>query len=147
MKRDEFPTFIDWWAAHETEYRALSDAEDGNPTPLADLIMTVGHLATQEARQFVADRLEGREKPKGSKRTIAQQAKELGILSMIRNIQEELGCSEYHARGIFMNRHPDITNNEDTLKTYIRRAKDTLKEMMGRKPPPVVQKRRNPEPR
>jgi len=60
MKRDEYPTFIDWWAANEAEYRALSDAQDGNPNTLADLIRSVGTLKTREAREFVADRLKVR---------------------------------------------------------------------------------------
>ena len=147
MKRDEYPTFIDWWAANEAEYRALSDAQDGNPNTLADLIRSVGTLKTREAREFVADRLDGKKKQRGSKRTVGQQAKELGILGMVREIQLELGCTEYHALGIFLDRYPnECGNNEDTLRTYIRRAKATSKAAVGREPPPVVQKRRNSEP-
>lgn len=147
MNRHEYSTFIDWWIANEAEYRALSDAQDGNPTTLANLIRSAGILKTRETREFVADRLEGKKKQRGSKRTIAQQAKEVGILGMVREIQAELECSEYHARGIFLDRYPnECGNNEDTLKTYIRRAKATFKAWVGREPPPVVQKRRNSEP-
>ena len=147
MNRHEYPTFIDWWVANEAEYRALSDAQDGNPTTLADLIRSAGTLKTRETREFVADRLEGKKKQRGRKRTIAQQAKELGILGMVREIKAELECSEYHALGIFLDRYPnECGNNEDTLRTYVRRAKATLKAAVGREPPPVVQKRRNSEP-
>lgn len=146
MKRHECRTFIEWWAINEREYRALIDAEDGNPIPLAKLIKEVGHLATKEAREFLADHLEGKKKKRGVKRTAAQQAKELGILGMVREIQDELGCGEHKAMSIFMDRHPDICENADTLKTYLSRAKSTLKEIFGRKPSPVVRKRPNSEP-
>jgi hypothetical protein len=147
MNRHEYPTFIDWWVANKAEYCALTDAQDGNPNTLADLIRSDGTLKTREAREFVADRLEGKKKQRGNKRTVAQQAKELGILGMIRDIQTELECSEYHALGIFLDRYPnECGNNKDTLRTYIRRAKTTLKAWVGREPPPVVQKRRNSEP-
>lgn len=147
MRRHEFPTFLDWWAANEAEYRALTDAEDGNPAPLASLIRSVGRLETREAREFVADRLEGIKKRRGNKRTVAQQAKELGILGLVRDIEKELECSEYQALQVFMDRYPHITYNIDTLKTYVRRAKATLNAIAGRKDPSVVQKRRNSEPR
>ena len=147
MNRHEYPTFIDWWVANEAEYCALTDAQDGNPNTLADLIRSDGTLKTRETREFVADRLESKKKQRGSKRTVGQQAKELGILGMVREIQLELGCTEYHALGIFLDRYPnECGNNEDTLRTYIRRAKTTLTAAFGRKPPPVVQKRRNSEP-
>jgi hypothetical protein len=140
MKRHEFPTFLDWWAVNEAEYNALSYAEDGNPVPLADLIRSVGRLETGEARDFVADRLEGKPKQKGSKRTVAQQAKEFGILGMIWGIQRELECSEYKALHAFLDRYPDITDDIDTLKTYVRRAKATWKAISGREPPPRFRK-------
>jgi len=147
MKRHDYPTFIDWWEANEAEYRALSDAQDGEPTNLADLIRSAGNLNTRETREYVADQLEGKTKQRGSKRTIAQQVKELKILRLVREIQAELLCSEYRAREVFLDRYPDeCNNNEDTLRTYIRRAKATLKAAVGREPPPVVQKRRNSEP-
>ena len=147
MNRHEYPTFRDWWEANEAEYSALSVAQDGNPTNLADLIRSAGILKTRETREFVADRLEGKKKQRGIKRTIAQLTKELRILGMVREIQAELECSEYHALRIFLDRYPDeCGNNEDTLRTYIRRAKATLKAAFGREPPPVVQKRRNSEP-
>ena len=146
MKRHEYPTFLDWCAVNEAEYRALSDAQDGNPVPLADLIRSAGNLEAREARDFVADRLEGKKKQRGSKRTISQQAKEVRILGMIREIQTELECGEYQAIEVFLDRFPaECRNNRDTLKTYIRRAKATLKAAVGREPPPVVQKSRNPE--
>lgn len=145
MRRDECPSFLDWWVENEAEYRALSDAEDGNPIPLAEMIRSVGHLATLEARTFVADRLEGKKKRRGLKRTIAQQAKEVGILGLVRSIQDELGCSEHRAMNVFLDRHPDACRDLDTLKTYVRRAKETLKDAFGREPPRKVQKSPNPE--
>ena len=146
MRRGEYQSFLDWWIENEVEYRALSDAQDGNPFPLAELIRNVGNLATQEARAFVADRLEGKRKRRGLKRTVVQQAKEVGILGIVRGIQEELGCSEHRAMSIFLDRHPDACSDQDALKTYVRRAKATLKEAFGHEPLPVFQKSRNPEP-
>jgi len=147
MKRDQYPTFLDWWFVNEEEYSALSDAQDGNLVPLAELIEAKGQLATIEAREFVASRLKGEKQKKvGAKRTIAQQAKEVGILGLIRDIQKKLGCGEHTARAVFLDRHSDICSNEETLKTYIRRAKLTLEEAFGRKPPPLVQKGPHSEP-
>lgn len=146
MRRDEFPSFLDWWVENEAEYRALSSAEDGNPVPLADLLRSVGNLATHEARVFVADRLEGKKRRRGLKRTIAQQAKEVAILGAVRSIQDELGCGERRAMSVFLDRHLDECSDEDTLKTYFRRSKATLKEAFGREPPRKVQKSRNTEP-
>jgi hypothetical protein len=146
MKRDQYPTFLDWWFANEEEYRALSDAQDGDPVPLTQLIEAKGHLATIEARLFVVDRIEGIKQKVGSKRTVTQQAKEVAILGMIRNIQKEFSCGEHTARGVFLDRHTDICGNEDTLRTYIRRAKLTLKQAVGREPPPVFQKGPHSEP-
>lgn len=149
MKRHEFPTFLDWWSVNEAEYSALSNAQDGNPVPLANLIRSVGRLETREARHFVADRLEGKKKRKGMKRTIAQQAKELGVLSLVRNIQKELECSEYRAREVFLERYPDVFKDKgnggqnEALRTCIRRAKELLKKAFGREYPPLGQKRRN----
>ena len=60
MKRDQYPTFIDWWAANEEEYYALSTAQDGNPQPLAELINTNGQLDTLEARAFVSSLVMGK---------------------------------------------------------------------------------------
>jgi hypothetical protein len=148
MKRHEFPTFLDWWSVNEAEYSALSDAQDGNPGPLACLIRSVGRLETREARDFLADRLEGKEKPKGRKRTIDQQAYELAVLGMIWNIQRELECSEIGALAVFLDRYPkECGNNLDTLRTYVRRAKATYKAIAGREPSPVFQNRRVSEPR
>lgn len=146
MKRHEFPTFLDWWAVNEAEYRALNDAEEGNSVPLAKLIRSVGSLETQEAREFVADRLEGKKKPKGNKRTVAQQSMELGILALVRDIQKELDCSEYRALEVFLDRYPHVTRELETLRTRIRKAKATLKQAFGREPEPLVQKRRISEP-
>jgi hypothetical protein len=146
MKRDEFPDFLDWWAVNEAEYRALSDAQDGNPGPLASLIRSTGHLETREARDFVADQLEGKKKPKGRKRTIEQQAYELAVLGMIWDIQRELECSETGALEVFLDRYPKECDNLDSLRTHVRRAKDTYKAIAGRKPRPVVQNRRVSEP-
>ena len=146
MRRDEYPSFLDWWVENEAEYRALSEAEDGNPSPLAELIRNLGSLATQEARAFVADRLEGKKKRRGRKREIVQQADELGILGVIRDIQNELGCGEHRAMIVFLERHPNECKSDETLKTYVRRAKASLKEMIGREPPRKVQKSPNTEP-
>lgn len=140
MKRGQYPTFIDWYFANEEEYRALHIAQDGDPVPLAELIEAKGHLATKEARAFVVSRIKGEKNRVGAKRTIVQQVKEVGILGIIRGIQEEFHCGEHTARGVFLDRHSDICDNEETLKTYIRRAKQILKQAVGREPPPVVQK-------
>ena len=146
MKRDKHSTFIDWWIANEEEYRALSDAEDGNPYPLAELIEAGGHLATKEARAFVVSRLKGLPQKTGKKRTVAQQAKEVGILGIVRDIQREFSCGEHKARNVFLDRHPDICDNEETLRTYIKRANATLEQAFGRKPPSLVQKGNHSEP-
>jgi hypothetical protein len=149
MKRHEFLTFLDWWSVNEAEYSALSDAQDGSPVPLANLIRSVGRLETLEAREFVADRLEGKKQQRGRKRTIEQQAKELGVLSLVRGIQKELECSEYRALEVFLERYPDVFKDKgnggqnEALRTCIRRAKEFLKEAFGREPPPLGQKRRN----
>jgi ribosomal 50S subunit-associated protein YjgA (DUF615 family) len=57
---------------------------------------------------------------------------------MVREIQEKESCSEERAMDILLDSYPDI--NRDTLKTYIRRAKQSLTDFFGRKPSPVVQK-------
>ena len=148
MRRHEFPTFLDWWAVNEAEYNALGYAEDGNPVPLANLIRSGGRLETIEARKFLADMLEGKKKQKGRKRTVAQQAKELGILGIIWDIQREFECSETRALEIFLDRYPkECGNSLDTLRTYVRRAKATYKAIAGREPNPVVQKRGISEPK
>jgi hypothetical protein len=146
MKGHEYPTFLDWWIANLVEYKALSDAEDGNPFPLAELIEAKGYLVTKEARKFVAAQVKGEKKSRGSKRTIAQQAKEIAILGILRDIQKELDSGEHTARAVFLERHSNICSNEDSLRTYVKRAKKTLEQMFGRKPPPVVQQRGNSEP-
>jgi hypothetical protein len=146
MKRDQHPTFLDWWCANAEEYCALTIAQDGNPMPLAEFIEVKGQLATKEARAFVASRIRGEKNKTGAKRTTAQQAKEIGILGIIREIQDESQCGEHTARGLFLDRHSDICENEETLKTYIRRAKKTLKLAFGCEPPSVVQKGTHSEP-
>ncbi|WP_439117861.1 hypothetical protein [Nereida ignava] len=147
MKRDQYPTFIDWWVANEEEYCALSTAQDGDPGPLAELIKTKGQLATLEARAFVLSLVMGKKDAKaGAKRTITQQSKELNILMLVRDIQKEFDCGEHRARNVFLDRHPDICDNNETLRTYLRRAKETLKQAVGRYPPAVVQKGTHSEP-
>ena len=138
---------MDWWAANEEEYYALSTAQDGNPQPLAELINTKGQLDTLEARAFVSSLVMGKNHQKaGVKRTVPQQSKELTILMLVRGIQKEFDCGEHRARNVFLDRHPDICNNNETLRTYMRRAKDTLKHAVGRYPPAVVQKGTHSEP-
>ena len=146
MNRDDYPTFLHWYAANQEEYETLSLAKDGNPFPLADFIEAKGFLATNEARTFVASNLKGVKKKSGGKRTVAQQAKEVGILGIVRDIQKELGCGEHTARAVFLDRYPHICQSDETLRTYLRRAKLTLKQAFGREPPPVVQEDGNPEP-
>jgi polyhydroxyalkanoate synthesis regulator phasin len=147
MTSDEINPRLKWFLINEEEYSALHRAQDGNLFPLADFIEKNGHLSTEEARKFVASLLRG-EKPakRGVKRTLAQQSKELGIWGLIREIQTELGCSEYKARAVFLERHSDVCSNDDSLRTYIRRAKETYEGMTGRKPTDRVQKGRNSEP-
>lgn len=146
MKRNDYPTFLDWWVANNEEYQALSIAEDGNPFPLAEYIEAKGYLATKEARAYVASRVKGEKKSRGGKRTIAKQALEIGILGILRDIQKEFGCGEHTAREVFLERHARICSNEDTLRTHIRRAKMTLEQAFEKKVSPVVQKSGNPEP-
>jgi len=130
MRRDQFANFIEWWAVNEFEYRALTDAQDGNPEALAKLVKEKGELNTLEARSWVAARLRGEKLPRGLKRTVAQQAKELGLLGMMLDIQREQNCSEYKAREYLLRQFPEIES--ETLKTYIRRAKKTFKAISGR---------------
>lgn len=146
MNRDNYPTCIDWFFANQEEYNALSDAEDGNPVPLANFIQANGYLATIEARAYVASQIKGEKKKRGAKRTVAQQAKEIGILGLVRDIQQEFNCGEHTARNVFLDRYPDICRNEDTLKTHVNRAKKTLEQIFGRKPGKAVQETENPEP-
>jgi hypothetical protein len=146
MNRDKYATFIDWFFANQEEYEALSAAEDGNPVPLADFIEANGYLATKEAQAYVASQIKGEKKKRGAKRTVAQQAKEIGIFGLLRDIQREFNCGEHTARNVFLDRHSDICSNEDTLKTHVNRAKNTLEKIFGRKPGKVVQETENPEP-
>lgn len=137
---------IDDYLANEVEYRALIDAEEGNPLPLADFIRTVGALQTEAAREFVAARVLGEKKQRGQKRTVAQQVRELYILDLIRKIQVQMNCGEHTARNVFLDRYPGICSNEESLRTYIRRAKKFWKDSFGREPSRVVQKRDFSEP-
>ena len=144
MKREQYPTLLQWVAENSIEYQALGKAEDGDQFPLAEFIERNGVLATKEARAFVAARLRGDRKPSGVKRTIRQQVAELEILVSVRKIQQEEDCLEYRALGIYLDRHPDMIF--DTLKTNISRAKKTLEDFSGCKITPVVQKRPNSKP-
>lgn len=146
MNRDDYPTFLHWFLANEEEYRVLHCAQDGDPFPLADFIDQRGRLATKEARAFVASHLKGEKKKRGLKRSQAQQSKEVIILGFVREIQREMDCGEHSARAVFLDRHPDLCSNDETLRTYLRRAKETLEQGFGRKPPPVVRKSANSEP-
>ena len=146
MNRGDYEIFMDWWIANKDEYEALSVAEDGNPYPLANYIEEHGFLATKEARSFVAAHIRGDKKKRGAKRTIEQQAKEIGILGMIRDIQKGMDCGEHTAREVFLDRHPEICSNDDSLRTTIRRAKKSLKEIFGQEITPVLQKSQNSEP-
>lgn len=145
MKRDVYANNLDWIVANWDEYVALHRAQDGDPTLLAKWIVENGELATKEARQYVSDRLLGKSLKRGAKRTIAQLAKELGILGLIQDIQKEHHCGEPTARKHFLDRYPDICRNEDTLKTFIRRAKETLTEMRSRVSDTAVLKTENSE--
>jgi hypothetical protein len=138
MKREDYPTPLDWYVANEKEYRALSAAEDGNLRPLAEYIEQGGVLATREACAFVAARLRGDKRKKGQKRTIRQQTKEIIILGLVRDIQAEQTCSEYAACMTFLERHADLCADYDALRTFIRRAKASFKNALGKEPPPVV---------
>lgn len=145
MTDKPIPPFFDWFFENEAEYEALIEAEDGNIEKLAAHVEEYGILRTAEARKFVAARLRGEKRKRGLKRTAKQQSKEIMILGDIRELQMDYLCSEHKACEIFLELHPEF--NEDTLRTYIRRAKQTLKEMFGREPPPVVPKMKNSEPR
>ena len=136
---------ITWLCANLEEYNALFDAEDGNPFALAEHVERKGFLATDEARAFVAARLRGDKKRRGVKRTVAQQAKEVGILGMVRGIQRERNCSEYAACMLFLEQHSNICGDYDALRTHLRRAKGFFKDCLGREPAPLVQKSGNSE--
>jgi hypothetical protein len=146
MKREDYPTPLDWYVANEEEYRALISAEDGNLWPLAAYVERVGFLATEEARAFVAARLRGDKRKRGQKRTIQQQTKEIIILGLVRHIQAEQACSEYQASQVFIELHGDLCNDENSLKTILAKAKDTFKTALGKAPPPVVLKKANSTP-
>lgn len=135
MTDKPIPPFFEWYFDNEAEYDALIEAEDGNIEKLAAHVEKYGVLWTKEARNFVAARLRGEKQKRGLKRTVKQQAKEVAIFGIIREIQIDRSCSEYRACEIFLELHPEF--NDDTLRTYIRRAKQTLKEAFGRNPPPV----------
>jgi hypothetical protein len=67
---------VEWWLENKEEYEALTRAEDGDPFPLADLVVSRGWLRTSEAREWIAARLRGEKLTRGGKRTIGQQLKE-----------------------------------------------------------------------
>jgi hypothetical protein len=114
---------------HDKEYRCLLAAEEGNSEPLAELIEREGCLATPEAREYVAARLRGEKKKRGNKRTLGQIKMELNLLQEIRMIEKDLGCTEYKAIKVYLASHPDM--NEDSLKTYLKRAKESLEKTPG----------------
>lgn len=145
MTEKSIPPFFDWYFDNEAEYDALHDAQDGNIEILAAHIEKNGVLWTEEARAFVAARLRGEKQKRGQKRTVAQQGKELAIFGIIRRLQIDFSCSEYRACELFLEMHPEF--DKDALRTYIRRAKQTLKAALGREPPPLVPKTKNSEPR
>ncbi len=117
------------YAKHQDEYLCLLAAEEGDQEPLAQLIEQRGCLATPEAREFVAARLRGEKKTRGSKRTLVQISSDLGILDDVLAIRAEHGCTEYRAKLVYLNDHPDL--NEDTLKTILSRAKKWTRENDG----------------
>jgi hypothetical protein len=128
---------------HGDELNALRRAEDGDPSKLAQWVESGKPLQTEVAREFVAKKLRGETKGRRApRRTHAQKNLELNYLLAIRDIQRELGCSEYRARNLFLSKHSSMP--EDTLKTYIRRAKQTLSEKLP--VPTEVQKWGNSEP-
>lgn len=140
MKRDQYPTFLDWWLANQEEYQALIDAEDGYPEDLAALIEEHGRLMTREARAFIADRIRGKKKKRGSKRLASKQVEDAILLADIRGIQEEHdNCSEYRAIEIYLERLPPPAEDEemlskDTVISALNRAKKMLTEWLGRPP-------------
>lgn len=107
------------------ELSALASAEEGNPDLLAEFVLKNGFLQTEEARAFVASRIRGEPKKRGNKRTRAQKYRDIRYLIACREIQQELGCTEYAAMKAMVEHVPKL--NAETLKSIIQRAKADLK--------------------
>lgn len=123
---------------NEAEIRALLAAEEGDFEMLAAYIEEGGVLRTKEGRDFVGDRLRGKKQKRGKKRTLAQEAKEINLLIIIRGIQQDFSCSEYRACEILLDACPNL--DRDALRTYLRRAKQTLDDAFGKEQPTTVPK-------
>ena len=128
---DEIPNGLRWYLENQDELGAPVTAADGNPEALAASVEVGRTFTTEGARAIVAARFRGKKKS-GQKRTVAQLTKEVIILGLVRGIQTGLDCGEQSARKVLLERHADLTDNEDTLKTYLRRAKLHLKRSPGR---------------
>jgi hypothetical protein len=132
MSGKPFSETLSWYLENAAEYQALNAAWEGDMHPLAEHVERIGVLATHEARAFVAARLRGDKQPRGLKATTAQNLKRLGLLQILADIQDDLDCSEYEARKVFLDANPDY--NAETFKTDIRRAKKFIEELTGQKP-------------
>ena len=117
--------FLDWYFDNEQEYKALMTAQEGNPTLLSEFITEYGHLRTNEARQFVSDTLMGKPKKRGSKRTIAQQAKELGVHGLILDIMKEHSVKKNRAIDIYAEKYEPNTPRE-TIRDHEKKGEAIL---------------------
>lgn len=128
----DYTDAFEYYDAHRVEVDACISAEEGDYAPLAKLIQETGELKTEEARNLAARLV--KDLPRTvRRRTIDKQAQDVAIYSAVRRIQVNEGCSEYRAKLIFLEQHVEF--NEETLKTIIRRAKDTIQDYFGRRPP------------
>ena len=121
-------TFLDWFFENLEEFEALHDAEEGNPYPLADFIVKYGALRTVEARGFVSDRLLGKPKKRGQKRTTAQVGKELAIYNEIKRIMRSQGVSKNKAIDIYIE-HYDELGPRETIRDYEKKGEKVYLEI------------------
>ena len=107
VKREDFEDLVEYVSLHANELFCLTEAEEGNPKPLADHIREFGFLATEDAREYVRARILGLPQKEGRRRTLAKQAEDLVTYCAIRKIQECKRCTEYQARRFYLEEHPD----------------------------------------
>ena len=120
--------FLDWYAKNYEEYEALGDAQDGNPTALANYIEKNGNIRTNETRKFLSDILMGKPKRRGLKRTTKQQGKELAIYGMIQEIMKKQGVSKNKAIDIFCSETDSVTPRE-TIRDYEKKGEKLFLEI------------------
>ena len=120
--------FLDWYAENYEEYEALGYAQDGNPTALANYIEKNGNIRTNETRKFLSDILMGKPKRRGLKRTSKQQAKELFIYRMIKEIMKKQGVSKNKAIDIYCN-EIDLKTPRETIRDNEKKGEKLFSEI------------------